>query len=84
MSGLGSGKRSFEVACIYPLKKEVTAVWAWAGVKDKRETTDPELVEHRWDIDRAKDRAGVVSSRALLRTLAEMSGCGHDITCNSN
>ena len=57
LSGLGSGERSFEVACIYPFstykekEREVTAVWAWTGGVGKRKTTDPELApaEHRWE-----------------------------------
>ena len=62
--------------------EKVTAVWTWAGVIDKRETTDPELAMHRWDIDRAEDRGCRVVAR-VARALAEMSGCGHDITRNS-
>ena len=60
---------------MYPLK-EVTAVSAWTGAKDKREATDPELEEHRRDNDRAKT--------AATRALVEVSGCGHNVTRNSN
>ena len=44
--------------------------------EDKTETTHPELAEHRWDIDQAEDCTVMCATRAL----AEMSGCGHDIT----
>ena len=71
------------LASILSVLKEVTAVWAWAGVKDKRETTDPELVEHQWDNDQAED-CGCRVVACAAPALVEMSGCGHDIMCNSH
>ena len=44
-------------------------------MKDRRGTTDPELAQHRWDIDRAEDDA-----RSCVTRVREMSGCGHDVT----
>ena len=46
-------------------RKEVTAVWAWAGVKDR--SAGGTLI-------------GPKSCRARRSNVCEISGCGHDVT----
>ena len=39
--------------------------------------TDPELAEHWWDVDRAKDHTSAMSARRSSNR--EMSWCGHKV-----
>ena len=40
----------------FSTKRSHSCVGMGRGDRQERETTDPELAEHRWDIDRAQDR----------------------------